>query len=186
MLNILKAARNIFIKFIERINLLKYNEFTIENYFRRKGYRVGVGNRIFIRDLGGEPYLVEIGNHCTITIGVMFITHDGGCWVFRKEKPELNIFGKIEIKDNCYIGVNTLILPNITIGPNSVVGAGSVVTKNVPADTVVAGVPAKVICSLQEYRQKSFDKWERLNLKGARSDWKKQLIEHFWGNLKKD
>ena len=60
---------------------------------------------------------------------------------------------RIEIKDNCFIGTGTTIMPGISIGPNAVVGAGSMVTESVPPDTVVAGVPARIICTLEEYLQ---------------------------------
>lgn len=176
---------NIFKLLIYKISIYRFNEYTIENYLRKKGYLVGKNNRIYIRELGTEPYLVKIGNHCTITSGVRFLTHDGGAWIFREEMPDLNIFGKIEIKDNCFIGVNSILLPNVTIGPDSIVGAGSVVTKNVPPNTVVAGVPAKIICSTKEYKAKCIEKWNALNLKGNRKTWNKQLIEYFWGNSSK-
>ena len=49
------------------------------------------------------------------------------------------------IKQNAWIGANAIILPGVTIGNNSVVAAGAVVTQDVPANAVVAGIPAKVI-----------------------------------------
>ena len=167
-------------KLYQRIELFRYNEYTSENLRRKKGYNVGSNNRFYSCDFGSEPYLIKIGNHCTITSGVKFITHDGGAWVFRKELPNLNVFNKIEIKDNCFIGVNAIILPGVTIGPNSVVGAGAVVTKNVLANTVVAGVPAKVTSSLEEYKSKCIENWEKLNLKGPHNAWEKQLKNYFW------
>lgn len=180
MLSGLVALFRTILRFFE---LAKYNEYTIENYFRKQGFKVGRNNRIYIRNLAGEPYLVKIGNHCTITAGVTLLTHDGAAWIFREEIPQLNVFGKIEIKDNCFIGINSIILPNVTIGPNSVVGAGAVVTKDVPPNTVVAGVPAKTICSIDEYKERCLKKWKELNIKGARSEWEKQLIRYFWSNL---
>jgi maltose O-acetyltransferase len=60
-------------------------------------------------------------------------------------------FAKISIKENCFIGHSVTVLCGVTIGPNSIVGAGSVVTKDVPPNTVVAGSPAKIVCSLEEY-----------------------------------
>lgn len=167
-------------RLLKKFRMLAYNEFTIENYFRKQGYLVGRNNRIFLRDLGSEPYLVKIGNRCLIASTVKFITHDGACGLFRDEIPNINIFGKIEIKDGCFLGVNVIILPNVTIGPNSVVGAGSVVTKDVPSGVVVAGVPAKVICSIEEYKEKCIKKWNKLELKGPRDAWEKQLKEYFW------
>lgn len=169
---------------LEKIKLLSYNEYTMENYFIKKGYSVGKGNRIYVKDLGTEPFLVKIGNHCTITGGVQFITHDGGCWVFRTDTPDLNKFGKIEVKDNCFIGYRSIILPNVTIGPNSVVGAGSVVTKDVPPNTVVAGVPARILCSLEDYKNKCYEAWAAVDLKGPRKMWEKQLVNYFWQNNK--
>lgn len=171
----------LFIKFFEKIELMQYNDFTIENYFRKKGCLIGKNNRIYIRSLGSEPFLIKVGNNCTITAGVNLITHDGGCSILRKENPELHVYGNIEIRDNCFIGQNSIILPNVKIGPNSIVGAGSVVTKDVPPNVVVAGVPAKIICSLEEYKQKSIIRAKKYKLEGTIATWKPQLIRYFWG-----
>lgn len=51
----------------------------------------------------------------------------------------------VKICSNCDIGINAVILPGVTIGKGSIVGAGAVVTKDVEPDTIVAGVPAKVL-----------------------------------------
>ncbi|MGN6292111.1 MAG: DapH/DapD/GlmU-related protein [Chitinophagaceae bacterium] len=56
--------------------------------------------------------------------------------------------GKVHIKQNAWIGAGATILPGISIGENAVVAAGAVVTKDVPGNTVVAGIPAKIIKSL--------------------------------------
>jgi carbonic anhydrase/acetyltransferase-like protein (isoleucine patch superfamily) len=56
--------------------------------------------------------------------------------------------------------MNSTIMPNVIIGPNSVVGACSVVTKDVLAETVVAGNPAKFICSIEEYKKKVLAVWK--------------------------
>ena len=120
----------------------------------RRGLRLGEDVRFIGRpDLGSEPYLIEIGNHVTVSSRVTFITHDGATWVFR-HRPEyrgLQRFGRIIIKDNCFIGAGAILLPGVSIGPNAVVAAGAVVTRSVSANTVVAGVPAHYICSYQEY-----------------------------------
>jgi acetyltransferase-like isoleucine patch superfamily enzyme len=57
--------------------------------------------------------------------------------------------GKILIKKNAWIGANVTILPNVTIGENSVVAAGALVTKDVPPNVVVAGIPAKIIKTIE-------------------------------------
>jgi len=80
-------------------------------------------------------------------------THDGATWVFR-DRPEhqgLQRFGPIEIGNNCFIGTRSVILPGVRIGDNCVVGAGSVVTRPVADNTVVAGAPARAICTYDEY-----------------------------------
>lgn len=119
------------------------------------GMKIGKNVRIpALLDVTGEPYLIEIGDNVTITRNVTLHTHDGGTGLFRKEYPGLNIFGRIKIGNNVFIGSNTVILPNVTIGNNVVIGTCSVVTKNIPDDVVVAGNPARVIKTIEEYKQK--------------------------------
>lgn len=105
---------------------------------------------------GTEPFLIRIGNNVRITSGVKFITHDGGVWVIRNlyKNKNIDVFGKIIIGNNCHIGWDAIILPGITIGDNCVIGAGAIVTKDVPSNTVVAGVPAKKIKTIDEYYHK--------------------------------
>ena len=101
---------------------------------------------------GSEPYLIEIGNHVRITTGCKFVTHDGGLWVLRKKynKDTIDRFGKIVIGNNVHIGWDTIIMPGVTIGDNVVIGCGSVVTKNIPSNSVYAGVPARKIEDVEE------------------------------------
>lgn len=129
-----------------------------EQYAKKIGVSIGENCRISSYQWGSEPYLISIGNHVHITSNVQFITHDGGVWVFREEIPNFDVFGKIYINDNTYIGNNCLILPGVTIGKNCVVGANSVITKSIKDNSVVAGVPAKYIMSTQEYKEKMIPK----------------------------
>ena len=62
--------------------------------------------------------------------------------------------GKIELKENCIIGANALILPGVTIGPNVMVVAGSVVNKDIPPNSCVAGVPARFYSSFDAFVEK--------------------------------
>ena len=118
---------------------------------------VHIGEDCFIPDKGcfsSEPYLITIGNHCQITSGVRLFTHGGG-QVLRDKIPDYDTFGKIVIGDWVYIGNNSLIMPGVTIGDNVLVAAGSVVTKSVPSRVVVAGNPAKIICTIDEYFERN-------------------------------
>jgi len=141
--------------------LNKYNDSTIAEHFRKQGAIIGRGCSIIPRSLGTEPYLVKIGNHVTIASGVVFITHDGATWLFRDEVPDLQVFGPIIIGDNCVIGQNAVLFPNVRIGNNSIVGAGSVVIADVPPDTIVMGVPARPFGSVSKYKEKCLERWNQ-------------------------
>lgn len=103
---------------------------------------------------GSEPWIITIGDNVYITNNCQFITHDGGTLLFRDEIPDLEITKPIVIKNNVYIGNNVTILPGVTVGNNVVIGTGSIVTKDVPDNCVVAGVPAKYIKGIDEYKEK--------------------------------
>lgn len=129
------------------------------NILRQSGITIGKNCYIDKKAVfGSEPYLISIGNDTRITRGVKFITHDGGLWVLRnlgKIEENLDKVRPINIGNNCNIGWNVIILPGVSIGNNCVIGAGAIVTRNVPDDSVAAGVPAKVIQSIDEYFEKN-------------------------------
>lgn len=60
----------------------------------------------------------------------------------------------IDIKDNCFIGANSTILAGVTIGPNVIIAAGSVVNKDISPNTIVGGVPAKLIGEFDRLAEK--------------------------------
>lgn len=130
-------------------------------YLRSVGVRIGEGTMFYCRPWEllidtTRPYLIEIGKNVQITKGVTVLTH-GYDWSVLKAKygDIIGSAGKVKIGDNCFIGMNTLILKGTTIGDNVIVGAGSVLTgKEYPSNTVVAGNPARVICTLEEYYNK--------------------------------
>jgi acetyltransferase-like isoleucine patch superfamily enzyme len=111
-------------------------------------------------NFGSEPYLVKIGNQVRITKGVKFITHDGGLWVLRNlgMSPNGDKMGIIKINNNVFIGINSIIMPDVTIGSNVIIGAGSLVTKDIPSNSVFAGVPAKYKCTIEEFYDKNKNK----------------------------
>lgn len=126
----------------------------IEKQARIAGVRLGDNNFVASHFWSSEGYLIEVGSNCQITAGVKFLTHGGGP-VLRDEIPDYDSFGKIKIGNYVYIGANSLIMPGVTIKDNVLIAAGSVVTKSVPARVVVAGNPAKIICTIDEYRERN-------------------------------
>jgi len=145
---------------------------------RRMGIRLGEGCRIYTTKFGSEPFLIKIGNRVAISPDVTFVNHKPN-WNFQEKYESLTGFGTIIIEDNCQIGINVTILPDVRIGPNSLVGAGSVVAKDVPPNTVAAGVPAKVICSMEEHEQRCLA--EHIDIPKDRNAARKVLEKHFWG-----
>lgn len=154
---LLKLIRRKYLSLKYMTNL--YNHWTIAEYFRAQGAKIGTNCAIDIRRMT-EPYLVNIGNHVFIARDVILHTHEGGVWLLREEFPNIQVFGKIVIEDNCLIGANSHILPNVRIGRNSVVGAGSVVIMDVPPNSIVMGNPARIVGSTLNYREKYLEKWE--------------------------
>jgi len=132
--------------------------------FRSLGVKIG-NNVSLISPISpvifsSEPYLVSIGDNTTISFDVAFVTHDAATRVIRHlpdGDPETVIYGPISVGNNCFIGCRSVILPNVTIGDNSIIGAGSVVNRSIPANSVAAGNPCRVICTLDEYREKHKD-----------------------------
>jgi len=128
---------------------------------------------------GSEPWLITIGDHVEISFDVAFVTHDGSPWVFRNQENYRNIikFGKIEIKNNCFIGCRSTILPGVTVGENSIIAAGSVVNKSIPPNSVYGGVPAKYIMSTNELRDKLLACNPLYNIDNFKNDMKSELLK---------
>ena len=142
-----------------------------EFIFESQGGIIKIGNHCYI---GGGTFIcrssIEIGNNVTIAWGGTFYDHDSHSLDYMKRRKDIDdelndirngknfILNKdwsevhskpITICDDAWIGMNVIILKGITIGEGAIVGAGSVVTKNVPAWTIVAGNPARVVKNLK-------------------------------------
>ena len=161
----------------------------IMNYFVKKNLKQAIKNGLIIGkdyyihsriDFGSEPFLITIGDHVRITSGVRFVTHDGGVWSLRHKKDycDMDVIGPIKIGNNVHIGLNAIIMPNVTIGDNVVIGCGAVVTNDVPPNSVVAGVPARVIETLDDYEKKVRKKGVKTHLLSP-NEKKKYLLHHF-------
>ncbi len=123
---------------------------------KSKGAEIGTGvkiyspNHTFIDEM--FPFMLSIGNNVNITSGVHILNHDYFWSVLKlKYNMVLGGVGKVSIGNNVFIGVNSIILMNTEIGDNVIVGAGSVVHGKIPSNCVVAGSPARIICSIEDF-----------------------------------
>lgn len=95
-------------------------------------------------------WLIEIGDNVTMAPRVHILCHDAST----KQFMNYTKIGRVTIGDNVFIGAESVVLPGVTIGNNVIVGANSTVTHDIPDNTVVAGTPAKLICTLDDYLNK--------------------------------
>lgn len=108
--------------------------------------------------LPAEPEMVSLHNNVVISAGVRLITHSVAHIVFNHEERTnkyLCRYGKIEIKDNVYVGADAIIQFDVTIQEKCIVAAGSVVTKDVSSNSVIAGIPARKISTYEEAKLKA-------------------------------
>lgn len=152
----------------------KDNSFVVQK-MREEGVKIGVNTHIFSNIALSEPYLISIGDNCTISTNVSFITHDASVGVIMGRKNFSDICGKIVIGNNCFIGKNSVILYGVTIADNTIIAAGSVVTKSLfESGYIIGGNPAKIIGKIEDFKEKYKDKF--LDLHGKSASEKKQLI----------
>lgn len=126
------------------------------SFYVKRGMKVG---KNFNRQTGtrldpSNCWLIEIGDDVIMGNKVQLIAHDFSLM----HHTGYARFGRIVIGNRVFIGANTTILMNVHIGNDVVIGAGSLVNKDIPDGVVVAGVPAKVICTTEEY----VDRQERM------------------------
>lgn len=88
---------------------------------------------------------VTIGKHCLIAPGVFITDHNHDTALEKPMYQQPCIKAPVCIGDDVWIGANTVILPGVEISSGAIVAAGAVVTRDVPRNTIVAGVPAKVV-----------------------------------------
>lgn len=122
-----------------------------------KGLKVGKNVRfVEVPEFGTEPFLIEIGDETTFSNNIRFVNHDGGqnALHFFEKYKDVRTFGRIKIGKQCLIGADTIIMPGVEIQDNCVLGAGSILTTSMSKGSVFAGVPAKFICTIEEYGDK--------------------------------
>lgn len=87
---------------------------------------------------------LTVGSYCSLSLGTCILTHDTVKWALSGGRAAYE-YSPTRIGDCCFIGTHAVVTRGVTIDDHCVVGAGAVVTRDVPAKTVVAGVPARII-----------------------------------------
>ncbi len=156
-----------------------------EAFFRKNHIFGAMGENVTITDrrLPLYPQLISIHNNVKIASNVTFATHDITHSMLnrmpQKQTDYLETLGCIEIMDNVFIGANSTVIGGVRIGPNAIVAAGAVVTRDVPENSVVGGVPAQVLCSLDEYLFRRENKYPR-EMRPKNEEVSKELAAYMW------
>ncbi len=126
-----------------------------------------------------EPYLTKIGDNVWLTDGVIVLNHDGALSMLnRYTKQRAHKFGSVQIGNNVFIGMRSILMPGITIGDNVLAAAGSIVTKDVRSGMVIGGNPAVEIGTTETY----YKKWKNKQFFQYLNQYEKQveLTQYFW------
>jgi len=137
-----------------RQKLFRHNKEILNNFFRKNGVVIGKDCLICSNILTSDSYLIELKDNVVISIDVAFVTHD---YSVKKVIPnKANLFGKIVIGNNCFIGERATLLYGVELADNIIVAAGSVVTKSfLQSNIIIGGNPARVIGDWDSFRKKS-------------------------------
>lgn len=148
-----------FLLIIRRV-LIKSSPTRYIKHLRSKGVAIGenfdIGRNQWTINIDlTRPSLIEIGNNVKLNRNFTLLTHDFVCGVFRNMYSDfLPSSGKCKIGNNVHFGINVTVLKGVTIGDNCFIAAGPLVTKDIPGSSIAAGVPARVICNMEDYYER--------------------------------
>ena len=113
-------------------------------FHRLRGVKIGKGVEIgyFCTLDNVHPDLVTIEDGVVIVLGSILLAHDNAYHYTYGAKVKC---GPVVVKKEAFIGAGVVVMPNVTVGERAIVGANSVVIRDIPSDTIVGGVPAKII-----------------------------------------
>ena len=123
------------------------------SYLKRRNVLYAMGDHCSVQTnvTFTDPKYVRLGNNVRLS-GCILFGHDGSVNMLNRAYGCLiDRVGKIDLRDNVFIGHGAIVLPGVTVGPNAIVAAGSVVNRDVPPNTIVGGVPARPVTELGAY-----------------------------------
>lgn len=153
---IIRLIKSIYRRYVQR------NANSYIKWMRSKGVCIGDNFKIIANgplnnitiDMT-RPSLISIGNDVVINKNFTLLTHDFVSGIFLNCYNELiPSSGKVVIGNNVRFGMNCTVLKGVKIGDNCFIAAGSIVTSDIPANSIAAGIPAKVICVIDKYFEK--------------------------------
>lgn len=147
----------------------------MSEYFRKQGITVGKGCNVCSNIVTTESYLISLGDNVTVAGDVKFIIHDNS--VSKMIPSCTDLFGKITLGNNCFIGANSVIMYGVQLANDITVAAGSVVVNSFDEERIViGGNPAKKICTYEEFIAKRKNQVFDLSSKEA-GHLKKTILE---------
>lgn len=140
---------------------LGFSREIVNKLFVMGGAKIGKNVAINSNILTSESYLIEIGDNVTISDHVSFVTHDNS--ISKALPGSGNLFGRIVIGNNCFIGAHSILMYGVELADNVIVASGSVVTKSVKeSNVIIGGNPAKVISRFESFVDKNKEKAMRV------------------------
>ena len=159
---------------VAKVSTVLFGSDALIRYYKKRGMKIGKNPRIFSDLNVSEPYLVEIGDNVTMSSDVEIITHDNS--IIKCLDGKTDVFGKVVIGNNCFIGARSVIMYGVELADNTIVAAGSVVTKSVTEKgKIIGGNPAKIIGDTEVFANKYKD--YALDMRGLSREEKRRLIE---------
>ena len=138
------------------------------------------------------PELISIGRNVRLAANVSLIPHDmihamlNNCPEQGDGAEYHEYMGCIRIDDNVFVGANTTILANVRIGSNVIVGAGTLVNRDLEGGYVYAGVPARKICTFEEFAEKRKKAVYPENLKRKGDSVERELADYLWNAFEQE